>query len=266
MQFFFAITMVVCLCVIVTQSTSKYEELSWNKKKKRLQAEFYIADKQQKSYFHNEIDAAKKLNKFDDKMGTSPQNSEICEISRQQNNKNTSKYKGVCWHKHNRKWYVLIPLKGGGKKYGGTFKDELDAGKRVNQLCKELGIPPQNPEIGAMPNHKYQVKEKTSQYKGVCWNKEKRKWYVQISLKGEKQKYGGMFKNELDAAKRVNQLCQGLTIPSKNLEIDTISNRQYQKNEKKSKYKGVYWHIKQGKWFVVIGLKGHKQKKIWWMV
>ena len=36
-------------------------------------------------------------------------------------------------------------------KYGGYFYDELDAGKKVNQLCEELGLPPQNPGI-EMPN------------------------------------------------------------------------------------------------------------------
>ena len=37
------------------------------------------------------------------------------------------------------------------------FKDELDAAKRVNQLCEEQGIPLQNPEISAIPNEQYQV-------------------------------------------------------------------------------------------------------------
>merc|ERR1712034_192863 len=58
-------------------------------------------------------------------------------------------------------------------------------GKRVNQLCEELGIPPQNPEISAIPNQQYQ--------------------------------FGGNFKDELDAAKRANQLCEQLGIsPTQN--------------------------------------------------
>ena len=40
------------------------------------------------------------------------------------------------------------------------FKDELDAGKRVNQLCKELEIPLKNPEISGIPNQQYQVTKK----------------------------------------------------------------------------------------------------------
>jgi hypothetical protein len=35
------------------------------------------------------------------------------------------------------------------------FNDELDAAKRVNQLCEDLGIPHQNPTVSAMPNQKH---------------------------------------------------------------------------------------------------------------
>ena len=69
----------------------------------------------------------------------------------------TSQYKGVYWHKQIRRWYVLIHLKGKKRKYGGCFSDELDAAKRVNQLCEELEIPLQNPTISTIPNQQYQV-------------------------------------------------------------------------------------------------------------
>jgi len=46
-------------------------------------------------------------------------------------------------------------LKGGTRKYGGQFNDELDAAKKVNQLCEELTIPLKNPEISAMSNKQY---------------------------------------------------------------------------------------------------------------
>jgi hypothetical protein len=36
------------------------------------------------------------------------------------------------------------------------FKDEVDAAKRMNQLCEEFGISLQNPDI----NQKYQVTNK----------------------------------------------------------------------------------------------------------
>ena len=64
----------------------------------------------------------------------------------------------MTWHKNSGKWYVAMYMKGAQKpKYGGTFNDELDAAKRVNQLCEQLRIPPQNPTISAIPNQQYQV-------------------------------------------------------------------------------------------------------------
>merc|ERR1711925_42230 len=80
----------------------------------------------------------------------------------------------------------------------------------------------------AKPNQQSEKKEKLSQYKGVNWHRESGKWYVRIYLKGQKPKCNGYFKNELDAAKRVNQVCEELGIPLQNPEISTIQNQQYQ--------------------------------------
>ena len=68
----------------------------------------------------------------------------------------TSQYKGVFWHRKRGKWCVQLKLKGQ-LKCGGYFKDELDAGIRVNQLCEELRISLRNPGISAVPNQQYQV-------------------------------------------------------------------------------------------------------------
>merc|ERR1712034_14759 len=114
--------------------------------------------------------------------------------------------------------------------YGGYFENELDAAKRVNQLCEELEIPLQNPEISGVPNEQSQKKEKTSQYKGVYWHITKGKWCVLINPKGKKRKYGGIFVDELDAAERANELCKELKIPLQNPEISARPNQQYQKN------------------------------------
>jgi hypothetical protein len=61
----------------------------------------------------------------------------------------TSQYKGVSWHKENGQWRAILTLKRNIQKYGGYFKDELDAAKRVNQLCEELEIPLRNPSIAS---------------------------------------------------------------------------------------------------------------------
>ena len=64
----------------------------------------------------------------------------------------------MTWHKQVKKWCVQVAVKGEKTQRGGYFIDELDAGKRVNQLCEEFGIPPQNSTISATPNKKYQVR------------------------------------------------------------------------------------------------------------
>jgi len=212
------------------QSTSKYEGVSWNVKRNLWQAEFNMNGQKRKFYFDNEFDAVKKMNQLYDKMEIPPQNSEICDISNQEKNKKTSQYKGVSWSKKMKKWFAQLWLKKGKPKYGGHFEDELDAAKRVNQLCEELGIPLQNFEISAEPSQQYQKKEKTSQYRGVDWHKQSGRWRVQMSLKNGKPTYGGMFKDELDAAKRANQLCEKFGIPLQNPEISAIPNQQCQKN------------------------------------
>merc|ERR1712034_17236 len=120
-----------------------------------------------------------------------------------------------------------LRAKNGKLKYGGRFSDELDAAKRVNQICKGLGIPERNPGIGTMPHQQLKRKEKTSQYKGVSWYEREEKWYAKVQLKG-KLKFGGSFIDELDAANSVNQLCKKLGIPEKNPGIGTIPPRQWQ--------------------------------------
>ena len=68
----------------ITQSTSMYDEVSWNEKQNQSQAEFYIHGKKRNSYFDNEIDSTKQLNKLCGKIEIIPQNSEICDVPNQQ--------------------------------------------------------------------------------------------------------------------------------------------------------------------------------------
>jgi len=170
--------------------------------------------------FTDELDAAKRVNQLCEELGIPEKNPGIgtipnrqCEIK-----KKTSQYKGVVLHEKSRKWHVLLTLKDGNKKYGGSFTDELDAAKRVNQLCEKLGIPEKNPKIG-MPHRQWQPQKK-SKYEGVSWNSNRRKWYVTVRLKDGNKKFGGSFTDELDAAKKVNQLCKENGLPMKNPEIN----------------------------------------------
>merc|ERR1712034_90698 len=118
----------------------------------------------------------------------------------------------------------------------------------VNQWCDELGITVKNPGINGVPNE--QKKKKPSQYFGVYWHKKMGKWVASISMKGQKPKYGGHFTSELEAAKRVNQLCEELEIPVHNPTISARPNQHYQKKKgKTSQYKGVHRNKTHGKWY-----------------
>merc|ERR1712034_146043 len=126
-----------------------------------------------------------------------------------QDKEKASQYKGVQKDKRSGKWhaYLYLPTNKGQQKFAGSFKNEMDAAKRVNQLCEELGIPLQNPGISSIPNQQYQAKENTSKYKGVHWHKQIGKWYAHLRLINTgRHKFGGTFNDEMDAAKRVNQL------------------------------------------------------------
>jgi len=252
------------------EKTSQYKGVFWHRKRGKWCVQLKLKGQLKcGGYFQDEIDAAKKVNQLCEELRIPLRNPEIGAISNQQserhdcqiipnpvigseilqtnndvtklnkrkrekefkeNDQKASQYKGVYWSKQIGKWYVLIFPKGQKPKYGGRFKDELEAAKGVNQLCEELGIPLKNPKISAIPNQQYQKKEKTSQFKGVTWHKKMNKWYAQVFLKRGQQKCGGYFKDELDAAKGVNQLCEELEIPLLNPEISMMPNQKYQNN------------------------------------
>ena len=77
-----------------------------------------------------------------------------------------------------------------------------------------------------LPIFACEPKQKISQYTGVCWHKRQDKWSVDLCLQGVKKKFGGYFNDELDAAKRINQLCEEFGIPHKNHGIGTIINQE----------------------------------------
>jgi len=245
MKLNFSITIIVCIFVsIITRSTSIYKGVSWDEKRKLWKAEFYFNNKISKSYFENEVDAATKINQLCKKMQIPQKNPEL---PQQQKREKTSRYKGVYWHRRSGRWYARIPSNGGKKKFGGSFNHEIDAAKRVNQLCVEMDMSLQNPGISAMPAQKYEKREKKSRYKGVYWHRRSGQWYARLPSNGGKQIFGGTFNNEIDAAKRVNQLCEGCGIPLPNPGISSVPNLKNKKTQT-SQYKGVYWNKNTKKW------------------
>jgi hypothetical protein len=48
----------------------------------------------------------------------------------------SSRYKGVCWHKYDKKFYAAIKLDGKSK-FLGSFASERDAAKRYDAAARE---------------------------------------------------------------------------------------------------------------------------------
>jgi len=175
------------------------------------------------------LDAAKRVNQLCEEMGIPHKNPGISAIPNQQRQtkEKTSQYNGVSWSTKIGKWHAKVYLQGAKNKFGGYFDNELDAAKRLNQICEQMGIPYKNYGIGAIPNEQWQPKQKTSQYIGVYWYKQRHKWCVELHWPGSKKNFGGYFNDELDAARKVNQLCEKFGIPHKNHGIETMTSQQY---------------------------------------
>jgi len=159
----------------------------------------------------------------------------------------TSKYKAVYWDKVVKAWRGKFQYKCT-TYFGKYFDNQVHAAMSVNLLCDELVITRKNPTIDIKLDVIQQRKEKISKYKGVHWQKENKKWCAEIKLKGQTRQYGGIFDDELDAAKKVNELCKEFEIP--------LQNRGINRKQKTSQYVGVHKHKETQKWFVQIKLKG----------
>ena len=92
-------------------------------------------------------------------------------INHRQKN-HSSKYTGVSWRKGQNKWVSRIKIK---DKiiHLGYFDCEIEANKYYQNALEKLNTPE---EI------KVKLRPKTSKYKGVCWNKRRKKWLVKVMI------------------------------------------------------------------------------------
>ena len=81
----------------------------------------------------------------------------------------------------------------------GYEVDHINGDKLDNRKCN-LRVVTHQRNMFNMTSHK----DSTSPYKGVYWNKERKKWTTQIAING-KRKHIGHFENEEDAAEAYNQ-------------------------------------------------------------
>jgi len=202
--------------------TSKYTGVSWSTRERKWLTQLMHNGK---SYsggkFDNEVHAAMKVNLLCDKYGIKRKNPNFIiepDAIQQHFKSKTSIYIGVCWDNNAKKWQAKLHHN---KRlnYGGFFDKEEDAAMKVNLFCDKCGIERKNPMIDIELIEDHQVRNSTSQFIGVYWDKDKIKWVTQLIHNGKKYS-AGKFDNEKHAAMKVNLLCDKLGIKRKNLMID----------------------------------------------
>jgi len=233
------ISMITFLCIILTHSTSQYTGVSWIKRAKKWRAFLYLKRKfKEGGTYDDALDAAKRVNQMCDEFQIERKNPNIDALPNHKTKRGISTYYGVIWNAQNEKWVAII-YKDKERFYGGCFDKEIEAAKAVNQLCDELEISRKNDGVDASheTSNTYKAKPPPSEYRGVSWTIREKKWAVQVCL--QKHTYfGGYFQEEIEAAKKVNQLCDELGIEPKNPKLDEMMKkkraRRYEKIEKKA--------------------------------
>jgi len=168
--------------------------------------------------------------------------------------KQTSKYIGVSWYKHGKKWRAQLKHKGQNY-YGGYFDNEKHAAMEVNLLCDKYGKKRQNLMIDIELDAIQQAPNTTSIYTGVTWNRNKKCWQVQLQH-NKKAYFGGYFDHEKHAAMKVNLLCDKFEKERKNPMIAIELNLIQRTPNQTSIYTGVFWDKKDKKWQAKIMHKG----------
>merc|ERR1712034_102767 len=140
--------------------------------------------------------------------------------------------------KDSKKWHAQL-MHQHKKHYGGLFDNEEDAAMSVNLLCDDYEVERKNPKINLKLFEAYQVQNSISQYIGVSWIRERKKWRARLPHKGKKYS-AGLFDNEKHAAMKVNLLCDKFGIQRKN---------------PTSKYIGVCWVTREKKWQAQLTIK-----------
>jgi hypothetical protein len=209
--------------------------------------------------FDNEEQAAMSVNLLCDKLEMERKNPtiNINDTTFQPAQNKTSKFYGVSWHTDSKKWQVQL-MNNKNLYYGGLFDNEEQAAMKLNLLCDEYGIERKNPTININPNA-IQQKNQTSKFTGVSWDKERKKWHVQL-IHNKKRNTGGYFDNEEHAAMKVNLLCDEYEIKRKNPGINIKLNAIQQKTQT-SKFTGVWWNNDTKKWRANLLLKDNCKKK-----
>lgn len=114
----------------------------------------------------------------------------------------SSRFKCVYWNNTSVRWVAHITINGSPKCLG-RYRNEEDAARRANQAFREYhGKFARYNDVSPMfPDCNQKKKCKTSEHRGVYFNKKRGLWVATISKNG-RSKYLGSFTDEAEAAKK----------------------------------------------------------------
>ena len=283
---------------VVSSKPSHFRGVFWNKSRKKWEVKIRVDGKcQHIGYVEDEIEAAHAYDAYaiangidtprnlpdedDDGVVTEAARVRAAPKKRKNAASKTSRFRGVSWSKQNKKWMVYINIVGK-KKYIGHFADEIEAAHVYDAYAIANGIDtPRNfpneaedavvaeAERGRAAKKQKKAASKSSRFRGVCWDKQCKKWKVFIRVEG-KSKSIGLFADEMKAAHAYDAyaIANGIDTP-RNLpdedEDDVVDEAERGLAAKKrdakttsSRFRGLTWN-KQGKsWQVRMCIDGKK--------
>jgi hypothetical protein len=137
----------------------------------------------------------------------------------------SSQYRGVSWNKQQSKWVANIKVNGKQEHLGG-FVDEKLAAEAYKEAERRFG-----------------TRKRSSEHRGVSWQKKARKWQATLTVKGTRYNLG-YFDAEEDAAEVYKRALAG----------DFV----VEKRTASSQFRGVFWEKSTSSWRVGIALEGQK--------
>ena len=163
----------------------------------------------------------------------------------------SSRYVGVSWDAHEKKWVAHIENNGVQQKLGYS-KDEETAARAYDKSADSLGRPVNFP---FRSEHEQALKRGVSKYLEVHWNPGDNLWQA-VGIKHGKRTPLGAYKKEEDAARAVDDHLVSLSQPRKNYPEEGEYEIRQASTERMSQYVGVSRSSASNKWDAKILIDG----------
>lgn len=176
-----------------------------------------------------------------------------------------SRFKGVKLNLKSGTWNARITVSKKTHSLGG-YRTEKDAARAYDVAARyyfgdygQLNFDELGESLSAVEIRRQNETEQnfTSNYRGVYWNQKAGKWYARAYVTKDEGCYLGLFANERDAAKAVDDVLAVAGLARRNFPDDLTFQKELSPRLKKaSKYRGVTLHKKSQKWYATVVIDG----------